>query len=55
MENSVIGPNVEIGQGTRIMSNCTISYTDLGENCLIQPGVVIVGKAFFFSIKDGQN
>ena len=51
MENSVIGPNVEIGQGTRIMSNCTISNADLGENCLIQPGVVIGGKGFGFTPK----
>ena len=50
-ENSVIGPNVNIGKGTRIMSNCNISNANIGENCLIQPGVVIGSKGFGFTPK----
>ena len=48
-ENSVIGPNVVIGQGTRIMSNCVINNAHLGENCLIQHGAIIGGKGFGFT------
>ena len=48
-ENSVIGPNVVIGQGTRIMSNCVINNAYLGENCLIQHGVILGGKGFGFT------
>jgi len=45
----VIGPNVVIGQGTRIMSNCVINNAFLGENCLIQHGAIIGGKGFGFT------
>ena len=40
-ENSVIGPDVQIGNTTIIMSGCIINNTLLGENCIIQPGVII--------------
>ena len=49
LENSVIGPDVVIGIGTKIMSNCVISNAELGNNCFIQPGVVIGGKGFGFT------
>ena len=47
--NSVIGPNVKIGSNTIIMSNCVISNTIIGNDCIIQPGVIIGGKGFGFS------
>ena len=50
-ENTVIGPEVIIGQGTQIMSNCFICNASLGENCVIQPGVVIGSKGFGFATK----
>ena len=50
-ENSVIGPNVIIGNNTIIMTNCSISYSEIGKNCLIQSGAVIGGKGFGFTPK----
>jgi len=47
--NSVIGPNVKINSNTIIMSNCVISNAIIGNDCIIQPGVIIGGKGFGFS------
>lgn len=39
---SVIGPNVNIGSGTRVGSHCVIEeYTTIGKNCRVFPGAVI--------------
>lgn len=43
---SVIGPQVKIGKGTRVMSHVVIENdTHIGQRCLISPGVVIGGLA----------
>ena len=49
--NSTIGPDVIIGKGTKIMSNCFIANASLGDNCSIKPGAVIGGKGFGFTPK----
>jgi len=51
LENSVIGPNVIIGNNTNIMTNCSISHSEIGKDCFIQSGVVIGGKGFGFTQK----
>ena len=35
--NVVIGEDVKIGNGTRIIANAYIEYTEIGENCTISP------------------
>ena len=48
-ENVVIGPEVNIGENSIIMPNCTLSNTIIGKNCLIQSGAVIGDKGFGFT------
>jgi len=49
LQNSVIGPNVKIDTGTTIMSNCVITDSIIGKNCVIQNGAIIGGKGFGFT------
>ena len=51
--NSVlIGKNVEIGEGTTILSDVTInSFTKIGKNCTIGPSIILSGE----SIPDNTN
>jgi len=49
--NVVLGPNVELGSNTIIMSNCIIFESIIGNNSVIQPGVIIGGKGFGFTPK----
>ncbi len=51
-QNTVIGPNTIIKKNSLIMANCTIYFTEIGENCLIQSGAVIGGKGFGFTSKE---
>ena len=51
-QNSVIGPNVIIKKNSLVMSNCSIFYSEIGENCLIQSGAVIGGKGFGFTSRE---
>ena len=51
-DNTVIGPNVSIGKNTTIMSNSVIKDTKIGNNCLIQSGVIIGDKGFGFTPKN---
>ena len=51
-DNVVLGPNVSIGKNSIIKSNCSISNTHIGDNCLIQSGTVIGDSGFGFTIKE---
>lgn len=47
--NTVIGSHVTIGEGTIIYPNVTINdRVTIGKHCIIQPGAVIGGEAFYF-------
>tara|TARA_Y100001970_G_scaffold284283_1_gene401319 strand:- start:264 stop:1241 length:978 start_codon:yes stop_codon:yes gene_type:complete len=48
--NCSIGPNVKIGKNVTIFPNCYISNCEIGDNTIIQPGVVIGGDGFGFEI-----
>jgi UDP-3-O-[3-hydroxymyristoyl] glucosamine N-acyltransferase len=50
--NSVIGPNIVIGNNTTIYSNCSISNSIIGKNCIIQSGTIIGNQGFGFTLKD---
>ena len=48
-DNVIIGPNVVLGAISIVMSNCVISNSSVGENCLIKPGAKIGEKGFGFT------
>jgi UDP-3-O-[3-hydroxymyristoyl] glucosamine N-acyltransferase len=53
--HAVIGRGVTIGRGSEIGSHATIAYAHLGDEVVIQPGVVIGGSGFGFSSRpDGH-
>jgi UDP-3-O-[3-hydroxymyristoyl] glucosamine N-acyltransferase len=47
--NCYIGDNVEIGESTEIQSNCTITFTKIGNNVIIKPGARIGQDGFGFA------
>ncbi len=38
---AIIGPDVKIGAGTEVFPHTYIEYTEIGQNCVIAPGVFI--------------
>lgn len=61
-ENTVIMPNVFIGQHVTIGSNCVIypnvtimDYTEIGDNVVIQAGTVIGSDAFYYNTKKNRE
>jgi UDP-3-O-[3-hydroxymyristoyl] glucosamine N-acyltransferase len=53
--NSCIGDNVVIGNNTIIKSLCNISFTEIGDNCLINSGVKIGQDGFGYVHNKGVN
>lgn len=52
---AVIGRGVTIGAGTAIGAGCSITHADIGERCLIHPGVRIGQRGFGFDMSsDGH-
>src|SRR5271157_569501 len=48
----VIGPDVKIGQGTRLIAHvCLVGHTTLGENNIVHPFAVIGGEPQDYSYK----
>lgn len=61
-ENTVIMPNVFIGNHVTIGSNCVIypnvtimDYTEIGDNVVIQAGTVIGSDAFYYNTKKNRD
>jgi UDP-3-O-[3-hydroxymyristoyl] glucosamine N-acyltransferase len=61
-EETVIMPNVFIGQQVRIGKNCTIhpnvcllDYTIIGDNVVIQAGTIIGSDAFYYNTKKNRE
>ena len=61
-ENTIIQPNVFIGNHVKIGSNCIIhanvsicDHSIIGNNVIIQPNAVIGGDAYYFKFRNGME
>ena len=53
IENNVtIDRGVNIGENTFIGNNCVISNSIIGKNCVIEPGTIIGGSGFGFTVNE---
>lgn len=61
-ENTIVQPNVFIGNHVKIGKNCIIhanvtinDYSEIGDNVIIQPNVVIGGDAFYYKTRKAEG
>ena len=53
--NVVIGPDVVIGKNCHIRAGAVITFTTMGDNCIVQNGAVLGSDGFGVALDNGQT